>query len=235
MENFEILMLHGRPAAGKSETIDFLSKTPLDKRLEQFHVGDFIVRDDFPILWAWFEEDDIRDKLGQPRINSTPEGFFLYPYQWDILIEKLSLEYTKLKAEGAPDTTVIEFARGTQHGGYKRAYEHLSEEILKKCAILYVEVTFEDSMRKNRRRKNTEKHHSILEHSVEDEKMKTLYEFDDFREFTAQDPNYVTVKGHKVPYVIMDNHDDITTVPGPELNKRLQEKMQKLYTLFTSK
>ena len=36
-ENSPILIITGRPAAGKSEVIDFLKKTNAKERLERFH------------------------------------------------------------------------------------------------------------------------------------------------------------------------------------------------------
>ena len=56
-DRFEIIILLGRPAAGKSEVIDFLKKTPVEERLRRFHIGRFEEIDDFPMLWTWFEED----------------------------------------------------------------------------------------------------------------------------------------------------------------------------------
>ena len=53
----DIILLIARPAAGKSEIIDYLKKTPETKREERFHVGAFDEIDDFPMLWAWFEEE----------------------------------------------------------------------------------------------------------------------------------------------------------------------------------
>ena len=48
---FDILLLIARPAAGKSEVIDYLKQVPLEERLRRFHVGKFEEIDDFPILW----------------------------------------------------------------------------------------------------------------------------------------------------------------------------------------
>ena len=62
---FEILILLGRPASGKSEVIDHLKKTPVEERLARFHIGAFEEIDDFPMLWTWFEEDAILEKLAR--------------------------------------------------------------------------------------------------------------------------------------------------------------------------
>jgi hypothetical protein len=60
---FDVLILIARPAAGKSEVIDYLQSTPVEERARRFHVGPFQVIDDFPMLWAWFEEDDILEQV----------------------------------------------------------------------------------------------------------------------------------------------------------------------------
>ena len=73
---FEIILLNGRPAAGKSEVIDYLKNVPVAERIEKFHIGEFEEIDDFPILWEQFEDDDILEKMGLPRLISDP--FFEY-------------------------------------------------------------------------------------------------------------------------------------------------------------
>ncbi len=45
--HFPILIITGRPAAGKSEVIDFLKKTNAKERLERFHIADFEELNDF--------------------------------------------------------------------------------------------------------------------------------------------------------------------------------------------
>ena len=54
-----VLILIGRPASGKSEIIDYLQKLGDIERRAKFHIGNLEVLDDFPMLWTWFEEDDI--------------------------------------------------------------------------------------------------------------------------------------------------------------------------------
>ena len=85
--NFDVIILLGRPASGKSEIIDYLKKTSEEERLRRFHVGKFEEIDDFPMLWTWFEEDAILEKImKKPRINTDKDGYFLYQYQWHLLI-----------------------------------------------------------------------------------------------------------------------------------------------------
>src|SRR5215210_2365334 len=96
-DTFDILILIGRPASGKCELIDFLTRLPDNARRERFHIATRQVLDDFPVLWAWFEEDDILSKtFGMPRLHSDEQGYFLYKELWHVLIERLSLEYSKM-------------------------------------------------------------------------------------------------------------------------------------------
>jgi predicted ATPase len=47
MEKLDVILLIGRPAAGKSETIDFLKQLPDEKRLQEYHVAPFEELDEF--------------------------------------------------------------------------------------------------------------------------------------------------------------------------------------------
>jgi hypothetical protein len=49
-DTFDILLLIARPAAGKSEIIDYLKRTALEERVRRFHIGEFAEIDDFPML-----------------------------------------------------------------------------------------------------------------------------------------------------------------------------------------
>ncbi|HHS49579.1 MAG TPA: hypothetical protein ENN07_00475 [candidate division Zixibacteria bacterium] len=238
-QTFDILMLHGRPAAGKSEIIDYLKKTPAPQRVHRFHIDRFEEIDDFPMLWTWFEEDDILEKMGKPRLHTTPDGYFIDYYMWDLLVERINLEYKKRIRDMADYhdfyTAIIEFSRGSEHGGYAYAYKHLSEEILRKAAILFIDVSFEESLRKNRRRFNPDRPDSILEHGLDDEKMHALYREVDWKEFTAGDAEFVEVKGIRVPFVVFPNDDDVTTARGDELGERLDGCMTRLWKNYIAR
>ena len=71
---FDVLLLIARPAAGKSEIIDYLKQQPTEARLQSFHVGSFFEIDDFPMLWAWFEEDALLERMGHPRLHTDTDG-----------------------------------------------------------------------------------------------------------------------------------------------------------------
>ena len=233
---FDIILLIARPAAGKSEIIDHLKQTPTEERIRRFHVSILDEIDDFPMLWTWFEEDAILDKLGHPRLHTDANNSFIGNHLWDVLIERISLEYQK-KLRDQPDfhdkkTAIIEFARGTEHGGFKRAFEHLSTEIVEKMAILYLNVSWEESLRKNRARFNPNRPDSILEHGLPDSKLEKLYRVVDWEEISAKDSQFINIHGIRVPYVVFENEDDVTTPRGEGLAQRLEESLNKLWGLY---
>jgi hypothetical protein len=128
-------------------------------------------------------------------------------------------------------TLIIEFARGAEHGGFREAYDHLSEDILKRAVIIYIKVSFEESLRKNRRRFNPDKPESILEHGLEDKKLEMLYKASDWEQISGSDPNYIAVKGLKVPYAVFDNEPEKTDKPEI-LGKHLDEVCTKLWKIW---
>ncbi|HOA23038.1 MAG TPA: hypothetical protein PK801_10010 [Aggregatilineales bacterium] len=234
--HFDILILIARPAAGKSEIIHYLKQVPDDERVRRFHIGPFVEIDDFPMLWTWFEEDDILERLGYPRLHTDAEGYFKDRVLWHLLIERISLEYAKLMRDhpGYHDerTVIIEFSRGSEHGGYTEAFEHLSEDILRRAAVLYIDVSYEESLRKNRRRFNPERADSILEHGLPDAKLERLYKEIDWEQFSAGSPTHLSVRGIEVPYVVFENHDDVTTAGGEALGERLEARLGALWALY---
>ncbi|HPC36153.1 MAG TPA: hypothetical protein P5067_00040 [Candidatus Marinimicrobia bacterium] len=237
MDNiFDIIILNGRPASGKSEVIDYLKKTPVETRRSRFHIGELDEIDDFPMLWTWFEEDAILEKImNKPRLHSDKDGYFFWEYLWHLLIERISMEYSK-RLRDKPNfhndhTALIEFSRGSEHGGYRAAYPHLSDEILKRAAIFYIDVSFEESLRKNRQRFNPARPDSILEHGLPDAKLTRLYKDCDWEDFRGKDPEFIEIKGHKVPYVVLHNEPDITTARDENLGRVLEELLNKLWIL----
>lgn len=233
-EFFPIVIMNARPAAGKSEITNFLEQIPDVERMKTFHIGKMKVIDDFPMLWSWYEDDDLlKDVFQRSRLYTDEEGYFLHKDLWNLLIHRINLEYHKwIRDHDAEHTVVIEFSRGAEHGGYQTAYQHLDTAILSQAACLYVNVSYEESSRKNQQRYNPERPDSILEHGLSEEKLDRLYRDDDWFDFTGADSEYVDVQGYKLPYVVFENYDDVTTVAGPVLHSRLQETLHKLWALW---
>ncbi|MBG0786861.1 MAG: hypothetical protein H0S79_17330 [Anaerolineaceae bacterium] len=233
-QTFKILLLIARPAAGKSEVINYLKNTPVDERVKRFHIGPFSEIDDFPMLWAWFEEDALLERMGHPRLHTDAEGYFSEPYLWDLLVERICLEYQKRQRDDLDETVVIEFSRGTEHGGYQRAFAHLSDEVLANLAILYLNVPWEESLRKNRARFNPDRPDSILEHGLPDSKLEKLYRETDWEQLTEGHPAKLSIKGFDVPYAVFENSDDVTTAQGAALGERLEATLKTLWQRYKS-
>jgi hypothetical protein len=234
-EAFEVLILIARPAAGKSEVIDYLkNRVEPAERLRRFRLRELDEIDDFPMLWTWFEEDKLLADMGLPRLHTDADGFFARVEYWNLLMRRISLEYDKRRREPAYHSrrsTLVEFSRGTEHGGYRAAFDNLSEALLGRAAVLYLQVSYEESLRKNRKRFNPDKPDSILEHGLPDEKLERLYKQVDWDEFSAADPGFLTVRGHKLPYAVMPNEDDVTSGRGEALGRRLEESLARLWQL----
>lgn len=227
MDNFPVIILVGRPASGKSEIIDYLLHADPADRLRHLWIGKPDVLDDFPMLWTWFEEDHILSKvLGKPRLYTDEQGYFLETYLWHLLIQRIDLDYHKRlrddPAYHSHTTTIVEFSRGSEHGGYTAAFQNLSDDLLRRAVIVYVRVSFEESLRKNRRRFNPDKPDSILEHSLPDAKLERLYRLDDWDDLTRSDPDFLTIRDQRVPYAVFENSDDVTTDKPEQLASRLE-------------
>jgi hypothetical protein len=233
---FDILLLIARPAAGKSEVINYLKNTPLKQRAEQFHIGKITEIDDFPMLYTWFEEDALLERMGYPHLHTDNDGYFLGNHLWNLLIERIGLEYQKKlrDMEGFDEeyTAVVEFSRGKEHGGYASAFAHLPMQMVEKMAVLYIDVSWEESLRKNRKRFNPNRPDSILEHSLPDAKLERMYKEIDWKDVSTANPEYLPVQGKQVPYVVFENEDDVTTGQTEALGKRLQDRLSALWEIF---
>jgi hypothetical protein len=238
-DTFDILFLVARPAAGKSEIIDYLKHIDEATRRARFHIGPFVELDDFPMLWTWFEEDRLLARMGHPRLHTDADEYFAHRYLWDLLIERLSLDYAKLlrdrpgyHQEGG--TVIVEFSRGKEHGGSRQAFQHVAPEMLRRGAILYIDVSWVESLRKNRARANPDRPDSILQHSLSDEKLTHLYRDSDWTEFCAGDPEHITIQDISVPYTVFSNEDDVTTERDPALGQRLEETLARLWRIYAA-
>jgi hypothetical protein len=240
-KTFDVVILIGRPAAGKSEVIDYLKKVPIKERIKRFHVGEFREIDDFPILWERFEDDDLLEAMGRPRLISDREfeyegkkypGYvFKEKWFWNFLIRKLNLAYNRILRDdpGFHDrkTLFIEFSRGSEHGGFREAFAHLSPQVLERAAVLYIRVDWPESLRKNRRRYNPDRPDSWLQHALEDKKMEMLYKDSDWEEFAA-DPAFLPAGGRRLPYAVFDNMPEKTDKPEV-LGAHLEEVLGRLW------
>jgi hypothetical protein len=228
---FEVIILIGRPAAGKSEVIDHLKKTELSERRKRFHIGPFEELDDFVYVWETFEIDDILEKHGKERVFTTSDYYFKDHFIWNLFIERINLEFRKKLARNPlylTDTTaIIEFARGGDDG-FGEAFSYLDGDILKRAGIVYINVTYEESVRKNRRRYRPELKDSILYHSLPDEKMEFYYRTNDWHKLAQGKRGVLRIKDINVPYAVFDNEPEKTDDPA-KLGPALEEVFSRLW------
>ncbi len=123
-------------------------------------------------------------------------------------------------------TIIIEFARGGSHGsamplaaplGYQYSLSQISDEILNRCAILYIWIEPEESRRRNEVRADPNRPGSILHHKVPLEVMMSEYGCDDIQYLmdTSPKPGRISVSARGKTYYLrlarFDNRTDKTS------------------------
>ncbi len=236
-ESFDTLLLLGRPASGKSEFIDFMTRIAPDALSYRYFLAPLRVLDDFPLLWELFQQDDVWETVGRGRLFSRRSGenyAVVDDSVWSYLIEQLNRRAMALMEErtrlGRRETLLIEFSRGGTCG-YRNALDQLSEHVLRRAAALYVSVSFEESWRRNVARYDEKKRDGILTHSVPREEMERSYGEDDWRELTDDAPSgTLQLHGLNIPYVTMDNEPE--SKDPNLLSKRYGAALESLHRLW---
>ena len=214
-DGFDVLLLLGRPASGKSEFIDFMERLSAVERVERFRIAPFDVVDDFPILWERFEDDDIWEELGRGRLHSVRcNGNYAVADDglWSFLIDKINRRvepWLSVSEALARRTLIVEFSRGGSRG-YADALARLSPAILERAAILYVSVSFDESWRRNVARYDEKARDGILTHSVPREEMERTYGTDDWATLAGDPQGTLDLRGLSIPYATMDNEPEST-------------------------
>ncbi|TNF25520.1 MAG: hypothetical protein EP329_22990 [Deltaproteobacteria bacterium] len=168
------------------------------------------------------------------RAGARPKFRTLPPGIREALEERLEPEARKFfdeKADAVPasmdgKTIVIEFARGGPAGssfplqggyGYQASLAHISPEILRRAAILYIWVTPEESQRKNNARAKKGEQGSILFHRTPQVVMEREYGICDMHYLleTSDVADTIRVESHgyqfQVPTAVFDNRTDLTS------------------------
>lgn len=228
---FHTIILTARPAAGKSEVIDFLKKQSPEERRRSFHVGEIVEIDDFPYIWEKFEEDKILADAGRPRLWTDDKLYFKDKWAWDFFLQKMNMAFHRHLAEGDDGKTVLfEFARGGKDA-IGHALNVISPEVLKRAGILYLQVSYEESVRKNRRRFKPELAHSVLYHSLPDEKMEFYYKENDWAQLANGLTGRIPAQGINVPYSVLVNEPEVTDSVA-KLAPALREALDQLWRLY---
>ena len=138
----------------------------------------------------------------------------------------MSEQWGRREGTVAGKTTVMECARGGPDGadmpllpphGYAFSLANYSPEVLVRAAVLYIQVTPEESRRKNKARYVPGLEDSDLHHSAPDVVMYNDYGCDDVEHLiaTSDKPNTIKIHAHGrdwyLPIAVFDNRQDLTT------------------------
>ena len=232
---FEHLFVLGRPAGGKSEFIDFMKRLPAGERASRFGIGRFEEVDDFPWLWEACLVDDAREAAGDTRLVSerVPEGYNIILPKFrgslvDRFNETIAERYLANPAWYGDGTLLIEFARGLDDG-FRDSLNRFRPDILSRGAILFIQVSFEESYRRNDARYRKGQEESILFHKVPDRDMLGFFRENDWDAMTGGAPDgWLELRGVRVPFVTMPNEPESTdpAVLGPRYAAALGRLME---------
>ena len=116
------------------------------------------------------------------------------------------------------------------YGWSKAAYELLSEEVLRRSSIVYIQVTFDESNRRNEARYQAALAHSILAHRLPDEALQRFSAQQDFLELVdGRDEGFLELRGVQVPFVVIHNAPELHERGA--LDARYAPRFQKLWEL----
>ncbi len=216
---FQHLLVLGRPACGKSEFIDFLKHATAATRA-RLHIGRFEEVDDFPWIWEKFQDDVIWEKAGYERLYSeeympgnpgmAPRGAKLYDFCMHKFNEVITQQYLGREDFYRDSTLLIEFSRGGPDG-FGRALRTLDRAILDPSAIFYIDVSREESWRRNVARYQEKLRHSILAHMVPRTTYDYFYDDNDWANLTGdRAAGWLEINGLGVPFVTMNNEPEST-------------------------
>ena len=238
MEKFDHLIIIGRPAAGKSEFIDYIKSLTDSERIKKLHIGPFEEIDDFPWIWDKFMDDDLWEAAGFPRLFSfggdnpglKEDAGMLFDYCIERFNRDIEKRYLSNEAFYKTHTLLIEFSRGG-NDGYKNAFSRLRREVLERAAIFYIKVSAEESWRRNVKRYEEKLKHSILAHMVPRRTFDAFYQVDDWEALTkGSESGLLNLGSISVPFVTMLNEPELP--PGPEIEERYMYALDRLFELY---
>lgn len=241
LHHFHNLFVFGRPAAGKSEFIDFMKHCDPLKRLQKMHVADLDIIDDFFLYVELTEQEDIFEKFGIKRslTKRTPDGVVVVDRRcFDFSMEKFNRILAK-KTKNDPQyyqahTQMIEFSRGIKEDSYKNSLVLLENSVLSPGAIIYIKASYSESVRRNNARYQAQLKHSSLAHKCPDEAMERFYRDDDWNDLTkGESHGHIEINGVKIPFVTMDN--EIESKDPVVLEGRYQTALQTLFEIWEKK
>ncbi len=241
VDHFSNLFVFGRPAAGKSEFIDFIKNCEAYKRRKKFGIAPFEIIDDYFFYVELSENEGIFESLGVSRhlTKATSDGIVVTDRGcFDFVSEKINRMIVKREKE-RPDyfntqSRLIEFSRGEAENGYEHCMKLLHKEILDQGAIIYIKASYQEAMRRNEARYQEKLKFSGLAHKVPEEAMERFYRDDDWNRLTRSESHgHIEIDGVKIPFVTLDNEEE--SKDPVVLEARYEAALQTLLGLWVKK
>jgi hypothetical protein len=143
------------------------------EKLKQHGVGKEYPRvDDFPKLWAIFQNDEKTGKW--QRCRKTPDGGYKVTDDtvWDEILQQVNNDLLKFDPE---EIVFVEFSRSS----YLSALKNFQEKVLKNSVIVYIDCDFETCWARNVERHKKSVAAGTDDHLVSREEMEKTYLYDD--------------------------------------------------------
>lgn len=209
MKGLNIFLL-GRPGCGKSEIFRRLT----DKFKKEKMYNDFIRVDDFPKLWAIFQDDEKTGKWA--RCRKTPDGGYKVTDNgiWNEILQQVNNDVKSLQKDGR--VVFIEFSRPN----YIESLKNFSGNILGNSVMIYVECSFETCWARNVARHEAAVAKGTDDHLVSREEMEKTYLHDD---------RDVLLGSLKMPVLVVDTDTPGTAHLVPKMERIVNEIKRVVY------
>jgi adenylate kinase family enzyme len=198
------IFLLGRPGCGKSEIYRRLTEKFKTEKI----YGDFIRVDDFPKLWAIFQDDE--KTCAWRRCRKTPDGGYKVTDNgiWNEILKQVNDDVLGLQKDDR--AVFIEFSRPN----YVESMKNFSKQILENSIVIYIDCSFEMCWKRNVARHEAALAKGSDDHLVSREEMEKTYLCDD---------KDALIKSLRVPVLLIDTDEPGTAHLGPKIEKMMAD------------
>lgn len=208
--------------------------------------------------------DEVRKELGVPPLFSSngilgltiDQYFDLKSKIYQVVYDQFFKKNRAFPADGLHDKTLfIEIARGGPKGwpqdkkllidGFEHSVRYMDPQMMDKAGVLYMQVSPEETLRRNEVRSDPDNPGSTLRHKVPLRVMERCYAMTDFFRMCQKShiPNCLIVKTKgdfrlTVPCATFDNEDDKTSIfrseqPWPQAEvAKMEQEFSKIWMPF---